>query len=178
MFKPLVSTRELSDGLRDYYFLWDGARHGASSPSLSRLGLHRVPKSLDRLVMTEILRASDGEAVDFEFLYIGRAINGVLNEEQTGRRLSATPGRGPDSEIWEAYVAIARDPQPLIVELPYTGPDPRFSGTTEIFLPVDDDIGDPRFVMVGVELLPHGHGTCAGRTHVAGQDAPTETPPG
>lgn len=154
MFKPLVSTRDLPDGLRDLYFLWDGAHAQGRPPSLTRLGLHQRPERLDTLVVTEILRGADGHATDFEFLYIGRTLNGALRPEQTGRRISDHPQKGPGSLIWAAYMDIAREPRPLVVNLPYIGPDPRFGATVELFLPLLDDHGAPRFVLVGVTLLP------------------------
>lgn len=160
MFAPLDSTRNLSDRLRNLYFLWRSRHRDGQPPSLDRIGLHRIASDLDCLVVTEILRTPSGAPEDFEYLYIGRTLNGAVRREQTGQRLSENPQKRPGSQIWEAYTAIARDPRPLLVNLPYVGPDPRFSCTEELFLPLLDDDGTHRFVMVGVELRGVGHPAC------------------
>ncbi|SMX33503.1 hypothetical protein [Maliponia aquimaris] len=160
MFKPLDTTRGLSDRLRDLYFHWQRAHHRGTPPSLDRFGLHRVAAGLDCVVVTEILRSAEGIPEDFAFLYIGRTVNGVLRQELTGHRMSENPEKRPGSQIWAAYMAIAQDPRPLLVSLPYIGPDPRYSCTQEVFLPVHDDAGRHRFIVAGIELCPVGHPAC------------------
>lgn len=176
MFKPLESTRGLADRLRGLYFHWKGTHRNGLPPSLDRVGLHRIAFGLDCLVVTEVLRGPEGAPQDFEYVYIGRTLNGALHREQTGHRLSQHPHKLPGSQIWEAYMAIAHNPCPHVVDLPYIGPDPRYACTEELFLPLCDDHGTLRYVMVGVELRAVGHPACL--QHPPPESAPDRLHPG
>lgn len=160
MFKQLDSIRDLTSGLRGLHSHWQGAHVRDRAPSLTRFGLQRVAAALDKVVVTEILRGPDGRPEDFAFLYIGRSVNGALRHEQTGQRLSCHSHKGPGTQIWQAYMAIAQECKPLLVTLPYVGPDPKHCCTVELFLPLLGDAGEPRFVLVGIEFMQAGLHAC------------------
>lgn len=70
-----------------------------------------------------------------------------------GKRLSDLPGKGPGSEIWAAYEALATGQRPLLLRLPYKGPGAGIAETIEILLPLRHDEGtarDPQYVLSGV----------------------------
>lgn len=152
MHQPLNALGDLSDSLRSLYLHWLSAHKREVPPRLSRLNLPLLAEEMNILVVTEILRGPSGCARDFRFLYLGRTIGEALHEDPTGHLLTDYGARGPGSQIWAAYAAIAADPRPHLVQLPYTGPDPAFDRTRELFLPLLDDADAPSFVLAGVEL--------------------------
>ncbi len=153
MHSTLTSVSDLTPRLGSLYYHWCDACRGGPAPRLTALDLHRLSSGMDTLVVTEILRLEDGTPRDFQFVYIGRTIHDILTEDMSGRHLSDYPDKGPDSRIGKAYMAMAQDPHPRLVRLPYVGPNPTYTETLELFLPVTDDIGTPRYVIVGIELI-------------------------
>ncbi len=153
MHETMDSVSGLTDRLKDFYYFWLNAHVSGNPPSLSDLNLHQLGATLDRLVVTEILRDPSGIPTDFQFIYIGRAISGAMERHLTGHCIAADPKRGPGSRIWSAYVDLATRPRPLIVQLPYIGSEPGICCTQELFLPLNDDQMQPRYVLVGIELL-------------------------
>ena len=153
MHTPLTSISGMTTRLRSLYYHWLTACDGDLPPRLSEIDLHRVNNGMDCLVLTEILRDAHCKAIDFQFVYIGKTIGAALSQDMAGRSLSTLRDKGPETQIWNAYCAIAADPTPHIVQLPYVGPDPTYKQTLELFLPLRDDHDTPRYVLVGVELL-------------------------
>ena len=152
MHQTLTSVSELTESLRGLYFFWLNAKENGQPPRLSRLNLHQAAVGMDRFVITEILRRPTGEIDDFQFIYVGRFVNGAMRQEMVGHRLRDDPERGPGSQIWAAYSTFGTAPEPHVVSLPYVGPNPTFCCTQELMLPLNDDDNTQRFVLVGVEF--------------------------
>ena len=156
MHSLMNSVSDISAPLRALYYHWLNACEDGLPPKLSALNPHRLVSGTENIVLTEILRHPDGAPRDFRLLYIGRQLGTALTEPMTGICLSDITQKGQGSRIWEAYSAIAEDPRPRLVELPYEGPDPSYDKTFELFLPLRNDSGEQAYVLVGVELLSHG----------------------
>jgi hypothetical protein len=154
MHTLLTSIAGVSTQLRSLYYHWLDASKDGLPPSLDGLDLHRLNNGMDNIVLTEVLFHSDGTAWDFRHLYIGRTLGAHLEGDRKGRLLSDKPERGPNSQIWDAYAAIVVDPRPRLVKLPYEGHNPAYASTFEVFLPLRDDAGTPRYILVGVEFVP------------------------
>lgn len=152
MHHPLESVIVLSDQLRGLYYLWLNAHERGLPPRLDLLKLQNAAAGMDSLVVTEILRDADGRARDFQFIYIGRRVSAATRHDLTGTLISEDPEKSRGSLIWAAYSAIAEDPRPRVVQLPYIGSSPGHCCTQELFLPVSDGTFPTRYVLVGIEF--------------------------
>jgi hypothetical protein len=138
--------------LRGLYFAWSSATANGKGGNLNKLTLSPLSRDLDRLILTEVFRDPQGEITDFQFLYVSTAYGKAMGESVCGKRLSALSGKGPATEIWEAYRTIANRPEPMFVSLPYVGPLPGCSRTQELFLPAHDPETNVEYIMNGVLL--------------------------
>lgn len=139
--------------LRGLYYAWTSATSNGKSGNLNKLSLSPLSRDLDRLILTEVFRDCQGEIADFQFLYVSTAYGKSMADTVCGKRLSHLSDKGPDTEIWAAYTAIANRPDPMFGSLPYVGPLPGCTRTQELFLPTHDPDSNIEYIMNGVLLL-------------------------
>lgn len=155
MYTNDFTLADLPAPLRRLFLLWQASDRG-EGVRLRDMDLAELTTDLDCVVLTEIHRDAGPQTVDFEPAFFGKSLRDKTRQPVIGRRLSQVAGRGPGSEMWEAYVALATANAPLLVRLPYDGPCTGIAHTLEVFLPLrpDEGIGPlpPRYALCGVQF--------------------------
>ncbi len=153
MHTPDFSPAQLPAALRNLYIEWDN-RAEAGFPRLSAGLFQDLTGSLNRVALTEILHDTHGRPCDFRLIYLSAALRSKMSHDFTGMRFSEEPGKGPGTDIWRAYAAICRTGLPHRVNLPYEGPAQEYDTTTELFVPLANELGRLTYIMAGVLLNP------------------------
>tara|TARA_R110002096_G_scaffold411562_4_gene611711 strand:+ start:76 stop:612 length:537 start_codon:yes stop_codon:yes gene_type:complete len=91
--------------------------------------------------------------LDYKYRLIGRNISFFIHHDYTGVRLSAMPGKGKDSKIWAFLTATVNAQKPLLEVLPYVGPEPDYSHTTLLSLPLTQQDSGAEMILLGVDFV-------------------------
>ena len=76
-----------------------------------------------QVLLVEVIRNEQSQEIeDFEFRLIGEGIGERMNHRYAHQRLTSIPGKGPDSDIWSAYMQACETRKPVVLRQNYIGP--------------------------------------------------------
>ncbi|WP_136440124.1 hypothetical protein [Pacificoceanicola onchidii] len=140
--------------LRHLYFQWTALKQPGRIPELSQIKFDVLLEEDHALVVAEVVRDEDGNAIDFVVIFVGAAVSRASQSNIVGQRLSEVPGKGPGSNIWDLYQVMASQRDPVLAALDYVGPNPEFHSTRQILCPLrgEDGTQTVQFILADVML--------------------------
>lgn len=140
--------------LRHLYFQWIALKEPGRIPELPQIKFDVLLEDDHALVLTEVIRDAKQTVVDFEFVFFGSAVARASTANLTGKRYSAVPGKGPDSNIWQLFRMMAGHRNPVLAAQKYVGPKTQYQSTRELLCPLCDADGTQtvRYVLADVML--------------------------
>lgn len=113
-------------------------------PSREDFRIQDLGRNITHIVVVEIQR----NPTDFTYRLIGSNVAENLSENYTGRSLSDIPGKGPDSILWSNMKTARDKKEPVFLEVPYVGPNPKQKTLQTLYLPLASDHKTPDKLMV------------------------------
>ncbi|TQV76101.1 PAS domain-containing protein [Denitrobaculum tricleocarpae] len=144
---------DLPDRLRQALEHWKRLKGARALPLRSAFDPLDVPSLLPHLLMVEVVRdGQDQPFKDFRFRLVGTYIDDRVKDSYTGKRLSEIEGKGPGSEVWNAYSEVEASGTPKLLSLNYIGPMDGIKKSWEIFLPFSIQGECVDFILVLIEF--------------------------
>lgn len=76
---------------------------------------------------------------DFQYRLVGTYARSFMHNDDTGKKFSELPGKGPDSSIWATKLRVLSQRKPLLEEVKYVGPQADFTRVLTLHLPLAKD---------------------------------------
>ncbi len=152
ILKP-YDPASLPDKLRQAFEHWIKLKGEKVVPLRSMFDPLDVPSLLPHLLMVEVERdAQDLDVKDFRFRLVGSYIDDRVKDRYTGKKLSQIEGKGPGSDIWNAYSEVTSEKKPKVLSLNYIGPADGVKKSWEIFLPFSAKGERADFILVLIQF--------------------------
>jgi hypothetical protein len=119
---------------------------------LDDIDLHKVLGLFEGAILAEVFLSDDGRLADVGVVFVSATLRPMVTADITGRTFRELPGKGPGSQIWQAFEACVRERRPVLARLPYVGPDPEVQCVEDLLMPLADATGSLRYILSGVEM--------------------------
>jgi hypothetical protein len=113
---------------------WDGIS-SAGLPSKRAIRPQSMPALLPHILWYDVLR----DPLDFRYRLIGTAVRPHLGMNRTGQVMSAVPGQGPGSAVWQHLAAAVQERRATRRAPPFVGPGCDFLEIENLVCPLSDD---------------------------------------
>lgn len=108
------------------------ARKHRGLPAREDFRLQDLGRHVTDIVVMDVER----NPTDFTYRLIGSSVAENLADNYTGKSLSELPGKGPDSCIWSNMKTARDTKEPIVLEVPYVGPNTQQSTLNSLYLPL------------------------------------------
>ena len=127
----MISSPRLRRAL-DY---WNRRRADRLMPARADIDPMHIVDLLQFVLLIDVL----SDPRDFRYRLIGTAVVEISRSDMTGRRLSATAGKGPGSIVWDNCERVVTCRAPFSRSPPYIGPSERFRDCENLLMPLSTD---------------------------------------
>lgn len=97
------------------------------------------PADLGRHMAHIIILDVLNDPVDFQYRLVGTHARSFMHNDDTGKKFSELPGKGPDSDLWATKLRVLSLRKPIFEEVKYVGPQADFTRVLTLHLPLAKD---------------------------------------
>lgn len=136
--------------LRQGYRYWDSKRAGRAMPARADIEPSEIMPLLPHVVLLDVLE----DPLDFRYRLMGTAIEANLSQRYTGLKMSEIAHQRPPSRLWSNFQTVVVSRQPLITQVPYTGPHKDFLAAQDLITPLSSDGSRVDMLFNLVDFIP------------------------
>jgi len=117
------------------YSHWRALAQDNEPPPFRRFDPIAIPNLLPSIILFRVHH----DPLDFEWRIIGEEVRLRLGGRYAGCRLSALPGQGPGTRIWQNFERTVQARLPRWGDVAYVGPDKHVRELQDLILPFHGD---------------------------------------
>ncbi|MBM3573343.1 MAG: PAS domain-containing protein [Alphaproteobacteria bacterium] len=149
-FRPTVTPNARSARIEAALRYWKRQRGAQAMPTRAAIDPTDIPPLLPYVLLIDVL----SDPLDFRFQLIGSSVDSIIGQNYRGVRFSELPHMAPGNKVWDEYVQVVEQKQPLTSEIPYVGRAKLVRHLSHCLMPLssDQETVDAVFTVVEINL--------------------------